>query len=1566
MTALNIHGKESCSLTQSNGIFQKKGFEIWSLLLINILIGLIMPDSLQAQCNPSGNVSRYEIDITPNGPLNIVGQQFCTSQSMGTNCCGNQNIYRCLDIIFNVKNGPMGEMFSDDCSGMANFMTAQGNFDALFFNVGVPDPAGGATNCSAAIQIKNNYTIEVTFTGNNAGQLVLDMRVLDNMGNIVSNQSQVVAPGQSAIFTICKPGFGCVEDEIVFGCCEISSSMVLATNAPSTICTGESTTLKVTGLNGTPPYTATIRETSAMDTSYFDVIINDDMDGNASMDMTTVNVTPLVNTTYKLISIEDATGCAEPGNSQSVSITVLPLPEVDAVMDMTYCDGDMVPSVLFTSNVPGATFSWSRTNENIGLPSTNGTGNVPSFTASNSGNFPITATFSVVATITQNGVSCTGSPKQFTITVNPVPEVNPVQNMTYCSGAVVPAIALSSNVLGATLAWSHTNTAIGLALQNGMGNIPSFTANNTTNSPISSVFSVQATYENNGVMCPGPVIQFTITINPLPRVNPVANQEHCPGIQVPATVFSSNIPGTTFTWTRTVPTPDIGLMPVSGNGNVPSYISNNPSNHAIVSTFTVTPVFTNNNVSCEGPTLDYTVTILNAPQAMANPGMQTICSGNPITTILLSSNMQGATYSWTRDNVAIVTGIPAAGSGNISGTLVNTTNAPVTVTFTITPTANGCQGNVITATVLVNPTPAAFVVTGGGLVCNTDQVGVPVGLSGSQLNVNYQLLLNGNPAGVPLAGTGGALNFGSPVAPGTYTVVATHAQGACSRTMTGSAIITVFNCSAQIVNACVCLNNGTNLTNSQFGESIKVNAPSNQNWTILSSAGFYSAGSPAPPSAPVSLPNGTPLQNIGGNMFSLDGRHVDAVGYSLSLSNGLGTVFNLSNTCQYPDPVITTDLNGPFCLYSDPVNLAGQPGDANIISQGFTVNGIPATQFDPSQGIGQYIISYTVNGGTPKAFGANDPGCIQTVTQIVNVVATPSNLVCNDLVFVALGDDCIEVINPDMILEGSYLCFDDYIVELDCTPPLGNGPWLPAVVDADDIGDMCVARVTHLPSGNTCSGMIKVQDNTPPVIICKPITVPCNVPDVSPLFFQNILNIDDAYPSVMDCQGFTLTWTDSEIPQNCASGLTKIINRTWTAKDASGNTATCVQVISFLRPNFQNIDLPPNYDDITLPGFDCLDPYPTPEWIEDQGLQGFPYFMGFPIGCNVNASFTDLVVPVCEGTYTIFRQWTIIDACTGMILNHIQTIRVTDEEGPEFTCPDNMVVSVNPFDCCANADLPDIIIRDHCSGILNLSGFIETFDPFTGDPINTIPIQGTLQNFPGNNLWDSDTLGVFGFTTCLPVGVQKVTYIAQDDCGNTHSCQFDLEVKDLAPPVAACDEFTTVALGSNGMALVNASTFDDGSYDNCCLGNFEVARAEVNDCTDTLFSDTVKFCCSDIGNTVMVTFRVFDCNGNSNDCMVLVEVQDRIKPTCLPPAQANVNCENFDPSLWSYGIPNVSDNCCLDSSQVFMGQFGLTHSVNYALFDTVCNKGTITRTFKTYDCYGNSSQCTQRILVYYK
>ena len=302
-----------------------------------LLVLLHLAGAAFGQCNPSGNPTRYEFNIDPTSMLNIVGQEFCTSQSMGTNCCGKQDSYRCLDLIFNLENGPMGEQFGESCLGMVNMMTANGNFDAIFFNVGTPDPLGNATDCTLPIGIGNNHLISVSFSGNSMGQIIAMLTVTNNMGVIIYDSTQAVIAGQAVILTICKPGFGCLEDEIIFGCCEADALLALAPAVPSVICAGQSTALKFTGANGTPPYTVMVRAASSSDTTYFPVVVPDDMDGNSLMDMITTSVSPPETTTYTALSVEDFAGCVQPVAGQPVVITVNPPASVFAGNDLIIC-----------------------------------------------------------------------------------------------------------------------------------------------------------------------------------------------------------------------------------------------------------------------------------------------------------------------------------------------------------------------------------------------------------------------------------------------------------------------------------------------------------------------------------------------------------------------------------------------------------------------------------------------------------------------------------------------------------------------------------------------------------------------------------------------------------------------------------------------------------------------------------------------------------------------------------------------------------------------------------------------------------------------------------------------------------------------------------------------------------------------------------------------------------------------------------------------------------------------------------------------------------------------------
>ncbi|MEI6409649.1 MAG: hypothetical protein WCR52_09725, partial [Bacteroidota bacterium] len=412
----------------------------------------------------------------------------------------------------------------------------------------------------------------------------------------------------------------------------------------------------------------------------------------------------------------------------------------------------------------------------------------------------------------------------------------------------------------------------------------------------------------------------------------------------------------------------------------------------------------------------------------------------------------------------------------------------------------------------------------------------------------------------------------------------------CNNVGTCTSVITInpsVRCTPKILisDPCVCKNNATTLADGQFGEQIKIESLTGKTWTVIAVTGLYAANSPAPPAAPIPVAIGTTLVESPANSgdYYLNGVHIDAIGYSVTIRSEIGQVLTIGNSCQYPNPAITSNLDGPFCLYSAPVTLTGTPGDANITSQGFTINGQNATVFNPGAGVGQYTITYTVNGGTPKAVGPNDPGCIQSVSKIVNVIATPAALSCNDLVYVSLDVDCVTEITPDDILEGSYGCYDDYIVELDKTVPYGNGPWVPATVNASDIGQTYQVRVTHLVSGNKCWGNVKIEDKLAPEIQCTDVHLSCPITTYDPNYLKNTLNIADAYPDVVECSQYTLSYVDTWHDLACNQGfngvndLSAYVTRKWTAKDASNNTATCIQYIYFHRVHVGDVDFPADF-----------------------------------------------------------------------------------------------------------------------------------------------------------------------------------------------------------------------------------------------------------------------------------------------------------------------------------------------------------------------------------------------------
>ena len=177
------------------------------------------------------------------------------------------------------------------------------------------------------------------------------------------------------------------------------------------------------------------------------------------------------------------------------------------------CNGAGTAPVNFTGSVAGTTYSWTNSNTAIGLAAA-GTGNIPSFTATNNTAVPITATITVTPS---SGSACTGAPVSFTITVNPTPSVNAIANQTLCAGQTTAAVTISGPVAGTVYTWTNNNTTIGLGAS-GIGNIPAFVTVNPTGSPITATITVTPNYTSGGITCSGPGRTFTITVNPLPNI----------------------------------------------------------------------------------------------------------------------------------------------------------------------------------------------------------------------------------------------------------------------------------------------------------------------------------------------------------------------------------------------------------------------------------------------------------------------------------------------------------------------------------------------------------------------------------------------------------------------------------------------------------------------------------------------------------------------------------------------------------------------------------------------------------------------------------------------------------------------------------------------------------------------------------------------------------------------------------------------------------------------------------------------------------------------------------------
>jgi hypothetical protein len=497
---------------------------------------------------------------------------------------------------------------------------------------------------------------------------------------------------------------------------------------------------------------------------------------SASGTNNTQNYTPgaLTQTTWFRRTVTSS-GCT-PNISTAIQITVnAAIANNTVAAAQTICSGS-APAALTGSLPTGGngtyTYLWesSTTSAVAGFSSASGTNNTQNYTPG-----ALTQTTWFRRTVSSSG--CTpNTATAIQITVNPAIANNTVAAaQTICNGSTPAALTGSTPTGGDgttyTYLWesSTTSAVAGFASASGTNNTQNYTPGALT----------QTTWYRRTVTsggCTNTATAIQITVNAAIANNTVtAAQAICSG-QTPAALTGSLPTGGngtyTYLWESSTTSAVAGFGSASGTNNTQNYTPG-PLTQTTWYRRTVT------SSGCTPNTSTAIQITVNAIPTIT-PAIPAVCVGSTLT---LTGSPSGGTFAATPPNAAVA----AVGSG---GLITPVGAGTITVTYTA---PNGCTAQVL---VTVNARPNLFTVSGGGSYCsNATPAGLHVLLSGSNTGISYQLMNGATPVGSPIAGTGSGLDFGlqlGAASPGiTYTVVATNTTTLCSRTMTGSATITV-------------------------------------------------------------------------------------------------------------------------------------------------------------------------------------------------------------------------------------------------------------------------------------------------------------------------------------------------------------------------------------------------------------------------------------------------------------------------------------------------------------------------------------------------------------------------------------------------------------------------------------------------------------------------------------------------------------------------------------------------------------------------------------------------------
>ncbi len=211
-------------------------------------------------------------------------------------------------------------------------------------------------------------------------------------------------------------------------------------------------------------------------------------------------------------------------------------------------------------------------------------------------------------------------------------------------------------------------------------------------------------------------------------------------------------------------------------------------------------------------------------------------------------------------------------------------------------------------------------------------------------------------------------------------------------------------------------------------------------------------------------------------------------------------------------------------------------------------------------------------------------------------------------------------------------------------------------------------------------------------------------------------------------------------------------------------------------------------------------------------------------------------------------------------------------------------------------------------------------------------------------------------------------------------------IDDILEPDIVCDDLI-LALSYNNPEIIDADTLIESMSD-VCGHIISVQGRRMEDpfaCgypDNAILSDSIAFCCADVGQTIMVELHVTDDNDNTAICMVEVTVIDEVAPqiwTCADDVTISCSYDLDLDDLSEFGTLEIDqqdvDLLDIDDEYFQNTQYGDAKegmfqencpgwNISTEVTDLrECNQGNIIRKFYVTDASGNSDSCEQTITV---